>query len=137
MSNTNEEFESRRRQIIDEITKNRAGLYELLQNNISERNSLNKFTLIPEDFRSRVGAMSKAAEIAKTKNEVNKSELDIRKTIDQSIKTEYELLFKFEKEKINDNKSISVDIRELSNQLKKFEEDNQKTTTNKKAKKNG
>lgn len=117
----------RKKTILEEIEKNRTGLYELLKQNISNRESLDQFKLSSDDFRSRGGALSRAAEIAKTKTEATNSELNIRKTIDASIKLEYELLTKFYEEEQNETnkKDGYVDIRELSKKILELDQKQQ------------
>lgn len=121
----------RKKLIIAEIEANRLGLYELLKQNIENRKSLDQFKLSNDDFRSRGVALSRASEIAKTKTEATNSELNIRKTIDASVKLEYELITKLDDEIENEvsKKDGYVDIRELSKKILELDQ-NQKVASN-------
>lgn len=121
----------RKKLIIAEIEANRLGLYELLEQNIENRKSLDQFKLSNDDFRSRGVALSRASEIAKTKTEATNSELNIRKTIDASVKLEYELITKLDDEIENEvsKKDGYVDIRELSKKILELDQ-NQKVASN-------
>ena len=119
----------RKTTIIAEIEANRKGLYELLEQNVENRKSLDQFKLTNDDFRSRGVALSRASEIAKTKTEATNSELNIRKTIDASVKLEYELITKLDDEIENETskKDGYVDIRELSKKILELDQ-NQKAS---------
>ena len=119
----------RKKTIIAEIEANRKGLYELLEQNVENRKSLDQFKLTNDDFRSRGVALSRASEIAKTKTEATNSELNIRKTIDASVKLEYELITKLDDEIENETskKDGYVDIRELSKKILELDQ-NQKAS---------
>lgn len=105
-----------RQSLIDEIKKNRSGHYEILEKIKNYSSKLDVFKIEDKDFRAR----GRAAEIAKAMTEVIKAELDIRKTIDNSAKLEYELRTKLDQEisSSSDGEKIG-DIRDLFNQMEK------------------
>ena len=109
----------RKSKIIEELSTNRENLYDLLQSNVSDRKALEKFKVTDDDFKNRRSNMTLAVELTKTKSELINAELNIRKSIDSSIKTEYELLSKFEKDSSN-KKEANIDIAALAAQILKY-----------------
>lgn len=118
--------DKRKTKIIKELSDNRKNLYDLLDSNISDRKTLEKFKVTDDDFKNRRSNMTLAVELTKTKSELINAELNIRKTIDSSIKTEYELLTKFEKDSSN-KKEMNVDIAALAAQIMKFRTEEEHT----------
>ncbi len=116
----------RKSKIIEELSSNRENLYELLNSNITDRKSLEKFKVTDDDFKNRRSNMTLAVELTKTKSELINAELNIRKSIDSSIKTEYELLSKFEKDSAN-KKEANIDIAALAAQILKYRSNEEHT----------
>lgn len=116
----------RKSKIIEELSTNRENLYDLLQSNVSDRKALEKFKVTDDDFKNRRSNMTLAVELTKTKSELINAELNIRKSIDSSIKTEYELLSKFEKDSSN-KKEANIDIAALAAQILKYRSNEEHT----------
>lgn len=116
----------RKSKIIEELSTNRENLYDLLQSNVADRKALEKFKVTDDDFKNRRSNMTLAVELTKTKSELINAELNIRKSIESSIKTEYELLTKFEKESSN-KKEANIDIAALAAQILKYRSNEEHT----------
>jgi hypothetical protein len=101
---------------LEEIRQNRDGLHELLDEAISIRKRIKDILPESKDFSKRFLLETRM----KTITEVIKTELDIRKHIEQSVKTECDLNFKVEKDQ-QSNISISdlVDAIEVQEKNKK------------------
>lgn len=108
--------------LINEITKNRIEKYEARKIVRKYRDDLESFKIEKDDFRNRTSNMSKALEKTKSMAEIIKIDLELSKAIDSSIKLEFELREKQEKQMSIENDNKNVDIREIHKQLKKLNE---------------
>jgi len=110
-------------ELLDDIKANRNGLHTMLNTIAEFRNKVD--TLLPDkvDFRSRW----MLPERMKTITEIVKTELAVRKQIDDSLKTEYEMR---KKKESKDNADEGDKIKYFAGMIEKLEGINDLKMTN-------
>lgn len=111
-------------ELISNISSNRNGLKNLLEDvekfDVTFENILKP---TDNDYRKRGSNISVAGEKIKTAVDLIKSKLDIRKSIDASVKLEIDLRRQIEKDINKEDEENTINVRELFEQLKKEELD--------------